>query len=66
MQLMLDSEKFYQLIKKAVKEALQEEMLKLYLQNLPLVSKEEMQDIEELYGEPVKDREIEFIEEIEV
>jgi hypothetical protein len=39
-----------------MKEVLQEESLEIFLKNMPMVSEEEMQDIENLYGKPSLDK----------
>jgi hypothetical protein len=49
-----------------MKEVLQEESLEIFLKNMPMVSEEEMQDIENLYGKPSLDKKIAYTEMIEV
>ena len=66
MQLAVSEEQLYSLIKKAVKEVIREERLEFFLKNLPSVSEEEMNDIEGLYGEPSKQKEAAFSEDIEI
>ncbi|MFO7461908.1 MAG: hypothetical protein R6X07_14925 [Desulfatiglandales bacterium] len=48
----IDETTLYALIKRAVREGLQEEVLRLRLEGLPFVSEKEMQDIEKSYGKP--------------
>lgn len=47
--------KLRQIVKEAVKDALDEEILKLQLLLAPYVSDEEQDEIERNYGEPSKD-----------
>lgn len=42
----------YDLIKRAVREVLEEELLRARLEGLPFVSDEEMREIKEEYGKP--------------
>lgn len=56
MTLEISSEaKLRQIVKEAVKDALDEEILKLRLLLVPYVSDEEQDEIERNYGEPAKD-----------
>jgi hypothetical protein len=48
----IDEKELYDLVKRAVRDVLHEEMLRLRLENLPFVSDEEMRDIEGAYGKP--------------
>ena len=48
----VDENELYNLIKRAVRDVLQEEMFLHRLENLPFVSDEEMRDIETAYGKP--------------
>lgn len=48
----MDEKELYDLIKRAVRDVLQEEMFRHRLENLPSVSDEEMRDIEGAYGKP--------------
>jgi hypothetical protein len=48
----IDETALYKLIKRAVKDGLQEEVFRLRLEGLPFVSDKEMQDIEKSYGKP--------------
>jgi len=48
----IDETALYKLIKRAVRDGLQEEVLRLRLEGLPFVSEKEMQDIEKSYGKP--------------
>ncbi|MCD6595041.1 hypothetical protein J7L68_05120 [bacterium] len=52
MQIAIDQTTLYTLIKKAVKEAIEEEEYKLFLAHIPEVSDEEMQEIERIHGKP--------------
>lgn len=66
MEIAISENKFYDLVKKAMREVIQEEKIDIFLKGLPLVSEREMKDIEKLYGEPSKKKEIAFSETIEV
>jgi hypothetical protein len=48
----IDRDELYNLIKRAVRDVLQEEMFRHRLETPPFVSAEEMQEIEETYGKP--------------
>jgi hypothetical protein len=66
MKISITKEELYELVKRAVKEVLQEESLEFFLKNIPMVSDEEMQDIEKLYGKPSSDKEVAYTEIIEI
>ena len=66
MEMIMDKNELYSLIKKAVREVLQEETFELFLKTIPSVSKEEMEDIKKLYGKPSGDKEIAYSETIEL
>jgi hypothetical protein len=66
MEITIKTDELYSLIKKAVREVLHEESLEFFMKNVPLVSKEEMEDIENLYGKPSPNKEVVFSETIEV
>jgi 2-phospho-L-lactate guanylyltransferase (CobY/MobA/RfbA family) len=65
-EVIIDKNELYSLIKKAVREVLEEETLEFFLKNIPLISKEEMEDIEKLYGKPSAGKEAAYSETIEV
>ena len=50
MQISINEDDLYSIIKKAVKDVIREERINFILENTPLVSPEEMEDIEKLYG----------------
>jgi translation elongation factor EF-Tu-like GTPase len=63
----IDQKELYDLIKRAVRDVLQEEMFRHRLENLPFVSDAEMRDIEETHGtKPATRKNIGRIESIEV
>lgn len=64
--LTIDKDELYSFIKQAVREVFQEELFRLRLENLPAVSKEEMEDIERLYGRPRSERDIASSESFEI
>jgi len=66
MEVTITKDELYGLIKKAVREVLHEETLELFLKNIPVVSKEEMEDIEKLYGKPSPDKEVAYSETVEI
>lgn len=66
MEVTINSDELYTLIKKAVREVLQEETLELFLKSVPAMSKEEMEDIEKLYGKPLTEKETAYSETIEL
>jgi hypothetical protein len=66
MEIFITKEELYELIKKAVREVLREESLEIVLNSIPVVSDEEMEDIEKLYGQPSSDKEIAYAEIIEI
>ncbi len=66
MEVTITKNELYSLIKEAVREVLHEETLEFFLKNIPLISKEEMKDIENLYGKPSPDKEVAFSETIEI
>lgn len=66
MQINSDKEELYDLIKQAVREVLKEETFGFFLKSIPSVSKEEMEDIENLYGKPSSEKESAFSETLEI
>jgi len=50
-----DETKLRQIVKEAVRDALEEELLKLRLLLAPYISDEEQEEIEKSYGEPSKE-----------
>jgi len=52
----IDQKELYDLIKRAVRDVLQEEMFRHRLENLPFVSDEEMRDIEGTHGKKPRTR----------
>lgn len=64
MEIDLRSNEFYELLKRAIREVIREERIETILNNLDDVSKEEMEDIESLYGKPSTNKEIGYSEEI--
>jgi hypothetical protein len=66
MEITIDKDELYSLIKEAVREVLHEETLELFLKSIPAVSREEMEDIKELYGKPSADKEVAYSETVEI
>lgn len=48
----IEDKELYDLIKRAIRDVLQEEMCRHRLESLPFVSDDEMLDIEKSYGKP--------------
>jgi hypothetical protein len=65
-QVTVDKKELYSLIKEAVREVLQEEAFRFFVESLPPVSEEEMEDIERRYGKPSSVRDIAHSETLEV
>ena len=66
MEIVIEENELFRFIKKAVREVFQEETSKLFLKSISIVSKEEMKDIESLYGRPHPTKEVAFSETIEI
>ena len=65
-QVTVDKKELYSLIKEAVREVLQEEAFRFFVESLSTVSEEEMEDIETRYGKPSSIRDIAYSETLEV
>lgn len=66
MEVSINKNDLYNLIKEAIREALHEEKLEFFLKSISPVSKEEMEDIEKLYGKPSEKKEVNYEETIEI
>ena len=66
MQLTLSRNELYSLIKEAVRDVLKEEQFSFLLKNVPLVSKEEMEDIKRVHGKPLRSRQSVFSETLDI
>lgn len=66
MEVSISKNELYDLIKEAVREVLHEEKIEFFLDSVSLVSKEEMDDIENLYGKPATRKEVAHDEIIEI
>jgi hypothetical protein len=62
----MDKTELYNLIKRAVREVLEEEMFRNRLEHLPLVTDDEMRDIEDSYGKPRTRKNIGRTESLEI
>lgn len=62
----MDKDEFFRLIKKAVREVIQEEMGKSWLEGLPTVTDDEQKDINYHHGEPDRPHEIESRETVDL
>jgi hypothetical protein len=62
----IDQNELYNLIKRAVRDVLQEELFRHRLEALPFVSEEEMKEIEETYGEPPTGKDTGRTESLEI
>lgn len=66
MEITINKDELYSLIKEAVREVLQEESIEFFLKSIPYASKREMEDVETLYGKPPAEKEIAYSETIEL
>jgi hypothetical protein len=66
MQITVDKNELYALIKEAVREVLKEEAIDFFLKSVPALSEEEMKDIERQYGEPLSKKEAAYSETVEL
>ena len=64
-QVTIDKSELYSLIKQAVREVLQEEVSRIWLENLPEASTEEMDDIKDMYDKPGSSKDIAYSETIQ-
>ena len=64
MEITINKDELYNLIKKAVREVLHEESIDYFVKNLPYVSREEMEDIIKNHGKPGSDREAAYSESV--
>jgi hypothetical protein len=62
----IDEAALYKLIKRAVRDGLQEELFRLRLEGLPFVSEKEMKEIEQAYGKPRTRKSIGRTESVEI
>jgi hypothetical protein len=62
----VDKNELFNLIKKAVREVVQEEMARAWLEGLATVTGEEQEDINRRHGKPDRSRKIEFRETVEL
>lgn len=61
MQITVNQDELYSIIKKAVKDVIKEERISFILQNTPPVSSEELKDIEKHYGKPKRKKHVRSI-----
>jgi len=66
MEVTVSKDELYGLVKKAIREVLEEQRFEFLLKSIPSVSKEEMDDIEKLYGKPSLDKEVAYSETIDI
>jgi len=66
MEISINRNEFKMLVKEAIKEVIEEERIGSFLKSISPVSKEEMEDINELYGKPSMEKLVSFSEEMEV
>ncbi len=66
MEIRIEKNELKNLIKDAVKEVFEEKSLEFFLGGIPAVSKEEMTDVENLYGKPSCPREAAHSEDVEI
>ncbi|MBU1261609.1 hypothetical protein KKG61_01655 [bacterium] len=63
MELNIEEKKFYQLIKMAVSEVVEENLKRLKLGLIPPASERDMEEIKEVFGKPEKYKDYEFIKQ---
>jgi len=66
MQITVSEEELKRIIKKAIKEVIEEERMDSLLKSILPVSKEEMEDINKMYGKPADKKKAAHSEEIEL
>jgi len=66
MQISINRNEFKMIVKEAIKEVIEEERIGSFLKSISPVSKEEMKDINKLYGKPSMEKLVSFSEEMEV
>ena len=66
MEIRIEKNELRTLIKEAVKEVFEEKALEFFLRGVPAVSKEEMTDVENLYGKPSRPRITAHSEDVEI
>ena len=62
----INKDEFFSLIKKAMREVVQEEMSRTWLEGLPMVTDEEQEDINRHYGKPERPKKIESRETVDL
>ena len=62
----IDKDELFSLIKKAVREVMQEEISRKWLEGLPMVTDEEQEDISSHYGKPDHIHKIESRETVDL
>ncbi len=62
----INKDELFSLIKKAVREVMQEEMSRTWLEGLPMVTDEEQEDINRHYGKPERSHKIESRETVDL
>ena len=62
----INKDDLFSLIKKAVREVMQEEMSRKWLEGLPMVTDEEQEDINRRYGKPDLTKNIESRETVDL
>ena len=66
MDLAINRNELYGLIKEAVRDVLKEEQFSFLLKSIPIVSKEETKEIEKTFGKPSRKRKPAFSETIDI
>ena len=62
----IDRDELFGLIKRAVREVIQEEMGRTWLEGLPMVNDEEQEDINRQYGKPDRRKQAESRETVDI
>ena len=66
MQIDMNREELKKIVKETIKEVIEEEKMEAFLKSISVISNEEMEDINKLYGRPSKKKLVAFSEEIEI
>ena len=62
----IGKDELFGLIKRAVREVIQEEMGRTWLEGLPMVNDEEQEDINRQYGKPDRRKQAESLETVDI
>ena len=66
MEITITKDELFAIVKEAVKVALHEEKISLFLESVQPVSHEEMEEIERIHGKPSEEKDVVFSEIIDI